>query len=187
MKIVNIYTDGACSGNQNDNNIGGWGCVLEFGKHRKELHGGEIDTTNNRMELTALISALECLKEKNLSLNIFSDSSYVINCFRNKWYVKWQQNGWKNSAKEPVENRELWERLLTLLDGQTPRFYLVKGHLNLGWTEAKLNTYFEKFKTHNGNGFSYDDWLKVVSMNIRCDELANVFVNETNEERKNNA
>ena len=184
MKTVNIYTDGACSGNQNDNNIGGWGCVLEFGEHRKELHGGEVDTTNNRMELTALISALECLKEKNLALDIFSDSSYLVNCFRSKWYVKWQQNGWKNSAKQPVENRLLWERLLSLLEGQSPSFYLVKGHLNLGWTEEKLRPHFEKFKSHNGDKFTYDRWLEIVEMNIRCDELANVFVNETNGSRK---
>ena len=184
MKTVNIYTDGACSGNQNDNNIGGWGCVLEFGEHRKELHGGEINTTNNRMELTALVSALECLKEKNLSLRIFSDSSYLVNCFRSKWYVKWQQNGWKNSAKQPVENRELWEKLLALLEGQSPSFYLVKGHLNLSWAEDKLRPHFEKFKSHNGDLFSYDEWMKIVSMNIRCDELANVFVSETNEKRQ---
>ena len=184
MKTVNIYTDGACSGNQNDNNIGGWGCVLEFGEHRKELHGGEVDTTNNRMELTALISALECLKEKNLALDIFSDSSYLVNCFRSKWYVKWQQNGWKNSAKQPVENRELWEKLLALLEGQSPSFYLVKGHLNLSWAEDKLRPHFEKFKSHNGDLFSYDEWMKIVSMNIRCDELATVFVSETNEKRQ---
>lgn len=181
MKVVNIYTDGACSGNQNENNAGGWGCVLEFGEHRKELCGGELNTTNNRMELSALIFALECLNEKNLALNIFSDSSYLVNCFRSKWYVKWQKNGWKNSAREPVENRELWEKLLSLLEGQNPVFYLVKGHLNLSWQKEKLNPYFEKFKAHNGSDFSYDDWLKIVSMNIRCDELANVFINETHE------
>ena len=71
MKLVNIYTDGACPGNQNENNSGGWGCVLEYGPHKKELSGGELNTTNNRMELMALISALSCLKEKGLTLNIF--------------------------------------------------------------------------------------------------------------------
>lgn len=184
MKTVNIYTDGACSGNQNDDNIGGWGCVLEFGEHRKELWGGEPNTTNNRMELSALIAALQCLKEKNLTLYIFSDSSYLINCFQNKWYVKWQQNGWKNSAKAPVENRELWETLLSLLEGQTPCFFLVKGHLNLSWSDDKLMGYYDKFKSHNGNGFTFEEWKKIVSMNIRCDELANIFVNETNEKHK---
>ena len=96
MKTVNIYTDGACAGNQEERNIGGWGSVLEYRGREKELHGGEIDTTNNRMELTALIEALSVLREDGLKLRIFSDSSYLVNCFRKKWYVSWQKNGWKN-------------------------------------------------------------------------------------------
>ena len=116
MKIVNIYTDGACAGNQNEENIGGWGCVLEFMGREKELCGGEINTTNNRMELTALVEALSALKETGLTLNIYSDSAYLVNCFRCKWYQSWQKNGWKTSQKQPVENRELWERLLQLLE-----------------------------------------------------------------------
>jgi len=178
MKTINIYTDGACSGNQNETNIGGWGCVLEYGVHQKELCGGEINTTNNRMELTALISALECLKEKELSINVFSDSSYLINCFKNKWYAGWQKNGWKTAAKQPVENRELWEKLLALMEGQSLKFFLVKGHLNLAWAEEKLRPVYEKFKGHNGDGFTYDDFLKITEMNIRCDALANVFIEE---------
>ena len=93
MKTVNIYTDGACSGNQNDKNLGGWGCILEFGEHQKELHGGEVNTTNNRMELSALVAGLSALKQKGLNVRIFADSSYLINCFKQKWYVNWQKNG----------------------------------------------------------------------------------------------
>ena len=100
MTKVNIYTDGACSGNQLKTNKGGWGAVLEYGDFQKELSGYEIDTTNNRMELTALISALQALKRDNLDIQIFSDSSYLTNCFRDKWYVKWQKNGWKNAWKQ---------------------------------------------------------------------------------------
>jgi len=172
-KIVNIYTDGACSGNQNENNIGGWGCVLEYNGVEKELCGGEINTTNNRMELTALIEALSLLKEKGLKLNIFSDSSYVINCFKNEWYVSWQNNGWKNSKKQAVENQDLWKKLLDLLEGQEKSFYLVKGHVK-NPNEAN----FKQFVEHNGNCVSFEQFSKIIDYNNRCDALANVFINE---------
>ncbi len=106
--IVRIYADGACSGNQNDENIGGFGGILEFNGVKKEIYGGEKNTTNNRMELSAVINALAALKKKNLTVHIFSDSSYVINCFKQRWYITWQKNGWKNSKKQPVENAALW-------------------------------------------------------------------------------
>ena len=183
MKTVNIYTDGACSGNQNENNIGGWGCILEYGEAQKELHGGEPNTTNNRMELSALIAALSALKNKDLTLNIFSDSSYLINCFKQKWYVNWRKNGWKNSAKKPVENRELWETLLDLLEGQSASFYLVKGHLDKQ-SDEKMKGEYERFKKHNGSSFNYDEFLKITKMNWRADELANVFINESRSAEK---
>ena len=177
MKLVKIYTDGACSGNQNEANIGGWGCVLEYGPHKKELNGGEVNTTNNRMELSALISAMSALKEKGLSIRVFSDSSYLINCFQNKWYESWQKNGWKNAQKKPVENQDLWIRLLALMEGQSLSFYLVKGHLKLSWPDEKLMPYFKDFIKHNGD-FEFEEFKYVVEQNIRCDELANVFINE---------
>ena len=95
MKILKIYTDGACSGNQNETNIGGWGAILEFGEARKELYGGEINTTNNKMEMTAVIEALSALKKDGQNIQIFSDSSYVMYCFRQKWYLSWKKNFWK--------------------------------------------------------------------------------------------
>lgn len=172
-KLVNIYTDGACSGNQNETNIGGWGCVLEFAGKEKELCGGEINTTNNRMELTALVSALSALKEKNLDIRIFSDSSYLINCFKNRWYEGWLKNGWKNSKKEPVENRELWEQLLALLEGQNPEFFLVKGHIK---NPTKAD--YKKFVEHNGDRFDFNRFANIIEYNNRCDALANVFIDE---------
>ena len=179
MKIVNIYTDGACAGNQSEENTGGWGCVLEFAGREKELCGGEVNTTNNRMELTALIEALSALKEPGLSLNIFSDSSYLINCFKNRWFDSWQKNGWKNAQKKPVENRELWERLLALLSTHEANFYLVKGHQTLKDGGASANkAAFERFKKHNGSDFSFDRFAQIVDYNNRCDALANVFINE---------
>jgi ribonuclease HI len=179
MKTVNIYTDGACAGNQEESNVGGWGCVLEYRGREKELHGGEIDTTNNRMELTALIEALSVLKEDGLRLRVFSDSSYLVNCFRKQWYLSWQKNGWRNSKKQPVENRELWEKLLGLLKGNWADFYLVKGHQKLqeGGEEANSIAY-RRFTENNGDRFSYEAFEKIVEYNNRCDALANVFINE---------
>ena len=174
MKLVNIYTDGACSGNQNENNIGGWGAVLEFAGHEKELHGGEVNTTNNRMELTALVEALSILKEEGLGLKIFSDSSYLINCFKNKWYEGWQKNGWKNSKKQPVENQDLWVRLLDLLAKQGPaEFFLVKGHVK---TPTEAN--YQQFTGNNGTAFSFEEFSKIIDYNNRCDALANKGIDE---------
>ena len=120
MKIVSMYTDGACSGNQNEENVGGWGCILEFAGREKELWDGEVNTTNNRMELSAPIAGLSALKEKGLLVRIYSDSSYLVNCFQQGWHKNWVKNGWKTSQKKPVENRELWEKLLSLLTGKLP-------------------------------------------------------------------
>ena len=177
MKTVNIYTDGACSGNQNESNTGGWGCILEYGEHRKELWGGEINTTNNRMELTALISALAALREKGLLVRVYSDSSYLINCFKNRWYLGWQKNGWKTSQKKPVENRELWEKLLELSEGQTIEYYLVKGHLRLEGAEAALKAAHKKYTAHNGP-CSLEEFKRIAAYNNRADELANEFIKE---------
>lgn len=178
MKIK-IYTDGGCSGNQSDENIGGWGAILEYGEHRKELHGGEVNTTNNRMEMKALIAALSALKKEGLDIEVFSDSSYLMNCFREKWYVSWRKNGWKNSKKEPVENRELWEELLALVEKQgNVEFFRVKGHVNLKSKSTDFNALYEKFVEWNGARFSFEDFKYVTEMNNRADELANIAMDE---------
>jgi ribonuclease HI len=190
-KPTNIYTDGACSGNQNETNLGGWGAVLEYGARRKEIWGAERDTTNNRMEMKALIGALEALTRDGLTINVFSDSSYLIECFRKKWYVKWQGNGWLTTKKDPVENRDLWETLLPYLDRHEINFYRVKGHVSLPdggaasggdaasgertipGGNAPLRKVYDKFKMWNGDSFSYGDFLHVTEMNNLCDALAN--------------
>ncbi len=174
MRKLRIFTDGACSNNQQRANAGGWGAVLVFGGARKELYGGEANTTNNRMEMTALIEALSALKKKGLQMDIYSDSSYLIDCFRKKWYVGWKRNGWKTSAREPVKNQELWEQLLSLIEGQDIRFFLVKGHVDVKKGGAALQKRYEKFLKNNGPDFSYDDFLYVTEMNNRADELANI-------------
>ena len=177
---INIYTDGACSGNQFEINIGGWGAVLEYGGRTKEIYGCEKNTTNNRMELTALIEALSVLTKKEYDVRIFSDSSYLIECMRKRWYEKWLVNGWQTSNKTSVENRDLWEKLIMFLSDYEFRFYLVKGHIsNNASQETKLKGY-ERFVRHNGDEFSYGDFIKILEKNNRADELANKGVGEAN-------
>lgn len=178
MKNINIYTDGACSGNQSKNNIGGWGCILEYGSHKKELYGGEIDTTNNRMEMMALIAAFSALKETGLTVRVFSDSAYLVDCFNKKWYEKWQKNGWVTANKTPVENQDLWMTLLLEVAKHNVTFYRIKGHLNLKAKESILQENHRKFIATNG-AFSFDEFIYIVKQNIRADELANEFINET--------
>ena len=178
MSILKIYTDGACSGNQNENNVGGWGAILEFGENKKELHGGEANTTNNRMELTAVIEAFKALKRDGLKIQVFTDSSYVANCFREHWFVTWQKNGWKNAKKEPVENKELWEELLSLVGKNQVIFYRVKGHVNVDSPNTNMDAHYSKFKEMNGSGFSFDDFTYITRMNNRADALANQGIEE---------
>ena len=124
MKEVMIYTDGACSGNPGP---GGWGAVLMYGEHRKEISGGDAHTTNNRMELTGPIEALELLKQP-CKVRLYSDSAYLVNAFNQHWIANWQRNGWQTSQKKPVENKELWQRLLELCRTHEVEFIKVKGH-----------------------------------------------------------
>ncbi|MBP1930264.1 ribonuclease HI [Ammoniphilus resinae] len=126
MKEIIIYTDGACSGNPGP---GGWAAILMFGEHKKEISGGELNTTNNRMELQAAIESLKSLKEP-CSVKLYSDSAYLVNCFQQGWYKGWIKNGWKNSKKQPVENKDQWEQLLELVDKHKVEFVKVKGHAN---------------------------------------------------------
>ena len=121
---VTIYTDGACSGNPGP---GGWAAILMAGGAKKELSGGEKDTTNNRMELMAVIEGLNALK-RPCKVDIYSDSAYVVKAFEQNWIDKWIRNGWKNSAKAEVANSDLWKRLLELTSTHNVTFHKVKGH-----------------------------------------------------------
>ncbi len=124
MKQVTIYTDGACSGNPGP---GGWGAILMYGQHKKELSGGESHTTNNRMELTGVITALEALKEPCI-VELYSDSKYVIDALEKGWAESWQAKGWIKSDKKPALNPDLWQRLLELCDYHQVNLHWVKGH-----------------------------------------------------------
>ena len=175
-RILRIYTDGGCAGNQSDENLGGWGAILEFGQAVKELYGSEKNTTNNRMEMTALLEALRAVKKENQEIHVFSDSSYLMDCFRKKWYVSWQKNGWKTAGKKPVENQDLWKALLPYIDIHHMIFYRVKGHVNLNSPSTDTDKLYAKFVEWNGSQFSYDDFLYVTEKNNRADELANVGI-----------
>ncbi|MCR4962800.1 MAG: ribonuclease HI [Firmicutes bacterium] len=124
MKKVTLYTDGACSGNPG---MGGWGCLLLYGEHTLRLSGGEKMTTNQRMELTAAIKGLQALNQP-CSVAIYSDSAYLIRAFTEGWLANWQRNGWLNSKKQPVENKDLWLELLRLSEIHDVSWHKVKGH-----------------------------------------------------------
>ena len=181
--ILRIYTDGACSGNQSSNNFGGWGAILEFGPHKKELFGGSVNTTNNRMELTAVIEAFKALNKDDQIVEVFSDSAYVSNCFREKWYESWEKNKWRNAAKKSVDNQELWKELLALVRRHQVTFYRVKGHVNLSSKSTDFAKIYEKFVSWNGSRFSYDDFEYITAMNNRADELANMVIKQVKGEQ----
>ncbi len=178
MSILRIYTDGGCSNNQGSVNFGGWGAILEMGQHRKEIYGGEANTTNNRMELTAVIEAFKALKKPGQTIQVFSDSSYVANCFRERWYVSWEKNQWQTASRKPVENQELWKTLISLVSQHDVTFYRVKGHVNLDHPNTKVDDLYEKFLQWNGSSFDFDDFKYVTQMNNRADMLANMGIND---------
>lgn len=124
MEEVVIYTDGACSGNPGP---GGWGSILMYKGNKKEISGGSKDTTNNIMEMTAVIEALKLLKYR-CTVSIYSDSAYVVNAFNQKWIEGWMKNGWRNASKNPVKNKELWQQLYDLTKEHDVTFVKVKGH-----------------------------------------------------------
>ena len=124
MEKVTIYTDGACSGNPGP---GGWGAILMYQGNKKEISGGKKNTTNNEMELTAVIEALKMLKFP-CQVDLYSDSAYVVNAFLQNWIGNWVKNNWKTSSKEPVKNQELWKELYELTKTHQVKFIKVKGH-----------------------------------------------------------
>lgn len=121
---VQIYTDGACSGNPGP---GGWAAILVAGENEKELSGGQSHTTNQRMELQAAVEGLKALN-RSCTVILYSDSAYLVNAMTKKWYLAWQKTGWVNSKREPVKNKDLWEKLLEQIDKHDVQFGKVKGH-----------------------------------------------------------
>ena len=139
MKEVSLYTDGACRGNPGR---GGYGAILVYGKHEREISGGERETTNNRMELMAAISGLEALKEPCI-VNLYSDSKYIVDAFLEGWVESWRSHGWSR-GREELKNPDLWERLYALTEIHKVSFIWVKGHAGHAYNERcdKLATDF---------------------------------------------
>ena len=147
MKTVTIYTDGACSGNPGP---GGWCAILEYQGREKMISGGEESTTNNRMELMAVIVALEALN-RPCEVEVHSDSQYVVNAFNKHWIDGWKKRGWKTANKQPVKNRDLWERLLTAKSKHKVDFIWVKGHAG-----HELNERCDELATTAADGSNLD-------------------------------
>lgn len=126
MSEITIYTDGACSGNPG---VGGWGAILLYQEHKKEIYGGNKYTTNNKMELTAVIEALSILNKERCNIKIYTDSQYVKKGIT-EWLFGWKKNNWKNSKKQEVLNRGLWEKLDVLTTKHNIEWFWVKGHNN---------------------------------------------------------
>ena len=146
MKTVTIYTDGACSGNPGP---GGWGAILMYNGHRKELSGGEAQTTNNRMELTGVIAALEALKEACV-VELYSDSKYIIDGLGKGWAKGWRARGWVKSDKKPALNPDLWGKLLDLCEQHTLHLHWVKGH-----AENEFNNRCDQLAVAESQKFKY--------------------------------
>ena len=177
MKTIIIFCDGACSGNGQEGNVGGWGAVLKYKDQTKELFGGALMTTNNVMELTAAIEGLKAITSKNVHVEVYSDSAYVVNCFTNGWYHKWRLNGWRNSKKEPVENRELWETLLELVESfERVTFYKIKGHLDAN-KKTDVQKWLAKFNQDNNRQLDEATFLNLIQLNHLADQLANDGIN----------
>ena len=173
MKTIIIFTDGACANNQSAENVGGWGAVLTYNDQVKELCGGEKNTTNNRMEMMAVIEALKALKSKNIPIKIYSDSAYLVNCFKEGWHINWQKNGWINSQKKPVENKDLWQALLALVNAQSKVDFLkLKGHLDSA-SAAEISKWKAKMEASNKETYSAEEFRELTKMNILADALAN--------------
>ena len=147
MKTVTLYTDGACSGNPGP---GGWGAILEYKGVEKEFSGGEDQTTNNRMELTAVIEGLKRLKEPCI-VELYSDSKYVIDGLEKGWAKSWQSRGWKKADKKPALNPDLWEQLLALTDIHTMHYHWVKGHA-------------DNPKNNRCDQLAVEEWKKIQAM-----------------------
>ena len=144
MKHVDIYTDGACRGNPGK---GGWGAILVYGGREKELSGGERETTNNRMELSAVIAALSALKEP-CDITLTSDSKYVVDAVTKGWVQSWKKNGWRKADKSPALNVDLWEQLLPLLERHEVTFEWIKGHNGHPYNERCDTLAVEEVERH---------------------------------------
>ncbi len=176
---IRIYSDGSCRGNQSDENLGGFGAILEFRDHKKEVKGGMENTTNNVMELLAIIKAFRLIKTDKYTVDVFSDSAYIVNCFSQGWYKKWEKNGFITSNKEPVKNVELWKELIEYNKKFDVKFHKIKGHLDLNAKKTILKKAYAHFlKDKTNKLYTFDDFMYIACMNNKADALATAAASE---------
>lgn len=172
MERIRIYTDGACLNNQGDKNYGAWAAILVYRGAEKLISGYEKNTSNNKMELSGIIQGLKALKRRDIGISVYTDSAYVVNCFEQKWYVSWRKNGWKNSKKQPVSNRKLWEELIALYEGCADIEILkIKGHVDPKDADT-LSAAYKQDKRANSLASNIDEYREHIEYNNRADAMA---------------
>ncbi len=177
--MIKIVTDGSCHGNQFENSPGGWAAILKYKDKEKEIFGYCDSTTNNRMELTAIIEALKALKKYDIPIVLYSDSAYIINTINLGWYKNWIKNGWKTANKKSVKNRDLWIELLGILDKcKDIKFYKIKAHILSGDSD-KIQKWYDTF-IKESHYLDMQEYIELLKLNNRVDNLAQ---NERNEEK----
>lgn len=170
--MIYIYTDGACSNNQSEQNFGGWAAILVYSDYIKKLSGHQENTTNNRMEMTGVLEGLKSLKRHDIPVRVFSDSAYIVNGINQKWYLNWRKNGWKNAKKEPVLNRDLWEAILEHYEKcRNIEFIKIKGHVNLN-SEPEIKKSYEKERKAFSDPLGIGEYRRHLEFNHMADELA---------------
>ncbi len=181
-RTIYVYTDGACLGNQAETNSGGYAAFLKCGKYEKTISSGEQNTTNNIMEMKAVIEGLSLIKDKSYRVVVLSDSAYVVNCMNEKWYVKWRAKNWMITTNTPVKNKELWQRMLELVESfPAISFIKVKGHLD-GKSQAEKKKWYDKLDESVKKTMSFDDYLIHIDRNVIVDELASSEAKKFKEE-----
>ena len=164
MKEVVIYTDGACSGNPG---VGGYCAILMYNGHERVVSGSENQTTNNRMELKAVIEGLKCLKEK-CSVKVYSDSQYITDAFNKGWLNEWVKKGWKTADKKPVKNLDLWQDLMALLENHLVEFIKVKGHSDNEYNNRCDKIAVEEYKKINIVVTQKQGFVVIVGLSNKC-------------------
>lgn len=174
MKYIEIFTDGACRNNQERLNEGGYGIVLIYKDNIKKVYRYKKNTTNNEMELLSVIEALKLLKTNTYPVKVYSDSAYVINCIKDKWYEYWRNNNWVTKGKKKVEHKDLWVELLALIEKmKNISFFKVKGHLSQDSKDFEI--WYKKFIEQNYY-LNKEDFIRIIEYNNLADSLANTAI-----------
>ena len=169
--MIYLYTDGSCLNNQDRINTGGYAAILKYKNYIKCINGFEENTTNNRMELMAVIVGLRLVKNFDMPIFIFSDSAYIINCFEKKWYISWKEKNYLSSSNSKIKNVDLWKELLFLVERHKEiKFIKVKAHVK---NESEIKKYYEKLVLDYGKCITFGEYKKAIEYNNLVDLLAN--------------